>query len=141
MGGHGELVVQQQRIPKSHHLEAHRSNGQIDLHGLRRNEGNTLDNMKTFLEQLVGRHHFVDQADAQSFLRIDMVSREAVAQRIFEARQESPHETCVGTVADLRLGEDGVLRGDRDVREESEPGAGAHGPTVDGADNRLAELP
>ena len=69
-----------------------------------------------------------------------MVAHKAVAQRILEACKQGPHEARIGAVTDFGLGEDRVLRGDGDVGVEGKPGTGAHGPAVDGPDNRLAKF-
>ena len=86
-------------------------------------------------------HHLDDQADAQRFLGVDMVPHQAVAQRVLDPGQHGPEEARVGAVAHLGLGEDGLLRGDGDVGAQRQPRARAHGPAVDGADDRLVQLP
>src|SRR6266545_4430361 len=70
-----------------------------------------------------------------------MVAGEPVAQRVFVAAEESPHETRVRAVPHFGLREDGILRCERDVGEKRQPRAGAHGPTVDRANDWFAELP
>ena len=47
--------------------------------------GDALDDLKAFLEQLIDRDNFVDQADAERLLSVDM-SSEILAQNIPQAK-------------------------------------------------------
>ncbi len=103
--------------------------------------GNTLDDLETFVDQLIRRHDFDDQANSQRFLGVDMVAGEAIAQGVFVAAEQRPHEARVRAMAHFGLRKDRALRRDGDMCEQRQPGARAHGPAVDRADDRLAELP
>src|SRR5689334_17628831 len=74
-------------------------------------------------------------------MSVDVITGETVAERVLIAAEQSPHEARIGAVADFGLSEHRVFRGERDMRVERKPGAGAHGPAVDRADDRFAELP
>ena len=97
--------------------------------------------MEALIKQLVVWDNLVHNADAQRLLGVYVVAREAVPEGVLEPGHQRPHEAGVGAVADLRLCKNGVLRCDGYVGVEGVPGAGAHCPAIDGADDRLAQLP
>ena len=97
--------------------------------------------MEALVQQLVVGDNLVHNADAQRLLGVYVVAREAVPEGVLEPGHQRPHEAGVGAVADLRLRKNGVLRCNGYVGVEGVPGAGAHCPAVDGADDRLAQLP
>ena len=70
-----------------------------------------------------------------------MVAGQAVAQSVFKSTKQGPHETRIGAVAHLGLSKHGVFGSDGNMRKQRKPRAGAHGPAVDGADDRFGKLP
>ena len=72
---------------------------------------------ETFLQKLICGYDFIDESYAESFLSVDMIADETIAERIFESRKQGPHKTRVGAVANLGLRKDGVVSGDRDMGE------------------------
>ena len=93
------------------------------------------------LHQLIVRHHLVDHADAQRLRRVEMVAGQAPAVGVFPSAQRGHQEARVGDVAHFWLGENRLVRRDRDVGGELVPEAAAHRPAVDRGDDRCAEPP
>ena len=114
---------------------------EVDLDGLRGDEGDALADVEALFQQVVVRHDLVDEADSQGFLGVDVVAGEGVAEGVLVSGQQHPDEVGVGDVAHLRLAKDGVLRRDGDVGGEGEPRCRAERPAVDGADDGLGVLP
>ena len=113
----GKRLVHPERVPQAHHLQSHDRYLKIDLHRFRWNMRDSLDDREAFLQELIRRHDFVDEADAKRLVGVDVVTHETVAQSVFESRQQCPHKTRVGAVAHLGLRKDGVFRRDGDMGE------------------------
>jgi len=52
----------------------------------------SLDDLEAFVDQLIGRHHFDNQANAQGFLRVDVIAGETVTQSVLVTAEQGPHE-------------------------------------------------
>ena len=74
VGVGGEFRVQAPCLVEAHHLQPHRGDGEVDLDGLRGDERDTLADVEALFQQVVVRHDLVDEADAEGFLRVDVVA-------------------------------------------------------------------
>src|SRR6266498_715047 len=59
----GQRLIHAQGVAQSHHLQTHGRDREIDLYRLGRHVSDALDDLETFIEQLIDGDNFVYQAD------------------------------------------------------------------------------
>src|SRR5712692_8403368 len=106
-----QLVVEHEGVAQTHHLQASGGYSEVELHRLRGDQGNALDNPEASVDEFVFGDNVINDANAERFLGVDVVARQGIAERVLVASVEGPEEVRVGDHAHFGLRKDSVLGG------------------------------